>query len=227
MRDATLRAARMLSPTTRELTLDPGAGFAFKPGEWVSLKIPSPGGGPALPRSYSIASAPRADGSFDLAVTRVEGGPGSTWLHAMAVGDTVPLGDPMGYFTLPSPCERPLLLVATGSGVAPFRAMLQSLGEGGPGLPVTLLHGARNEAELLYREELGALSWLRLVPTLSRADAGWSGRRGYVQTHLAELAGPTDDAWVCGRSAMIRDVRKALKESLGFTRERIHTERFD
>lgn len=226
MREATLRAARMLSDSTRELTLHPGEGFTFTPGQWVSLELPSPDGA-ALRRSYSIASAPRADGSLDLAVTRVAGGPGSTFLHAMAVGDVVPMGDPMGYFTLPAALDRPLLLVATGAGVAPFRAMLQAMGAGGPGVPVTLLFGARAEADLLYAGELAALPWLRLVPTLSRAGDGWAGRRGYVQAHLADCAEAGADAWVCGRSAMIRDVRKALKEALGFTRERVHTERFD
>lgn len=226
MREATLRAARTLSDNVRELTLDPGAGFAFTPGQWVSVKIPSPDGAP-LARSYSIASAPRPDGCFDLAVTRVEGGPGSTFLHAMAVGDVVTVGEPMGFFTLPSELARPLLLVATGTGVAPFRAMLQAMGTSGPGVPVTLLFGARTERDLLYADELRALPWLRLVPTLSRADDVWTGLRGYVQAHLAAHAAEGADAWVCGRSAMIRDARKALKESLGFTRERIHTERFD
>ena len=225
MREATLRAARTLSDNVRELTLDPGVGFAFTPGQWVSVKIPSPDG--LLARSYSIASAPRVDGCLDLAVTRVEGGPGSTFLHAMGVGDAVTIGEPMGFFTLPEALTRPLLLVATGTGVAPFRAMLQAMGTEGPGVPVTLLFGARTARDLLYADELRALAWLRLVPTLSRADDGWAGLRGYVQAHLTACAEEGADAWVCGRSAMIRDVRKALKESLGFTRERIHTERFD
>jgi len=224
--EATLVAARALSDNVRELTLDPGAGFAFAPGQWVSVKIPSPEGAP-LARSYSIASAPRPDGRFDLAVTRVEGGPGSEFLHAMKVGDVVTVGDPMGFFTLPADLARPLLLVATGTGVAPFRAMLQAMGTAGPGVPATLLFGARTERDLLYADELRALPWLRLVPTLSRAEEPWAGLRGYVQTHLAAHVEEGADAWVCGRSAMIRDVRKALKESLGFTRERIHTERFD
>jgi ferredoxin-NADP reductase len=226
VREATLRAARPLSDNVRELTLDPGAGFTFTPGQWVSVKIPTPDGAP-LARSYSIASAPRADGCFDLAVTRVEGGPGSTFLHAMKVGDTVTVGEPVGFFTLPTPVERPLLLVATGTGVAPFRAMLQAMGATGPGVPVMLLFGVRSARDLLYLDELRGLPWLRVAPTLSRADDGWTGLRGYVQEHLAAHLGEGADAWVCGRSAMIRDVRKVLKESLGLTRERIHTERFD
>jgi ferredoxin-NADP reductase len=215
----------MLSPSTRELTLDPGPGFTFTPGQWVSVKIPL--AEVSTPRAYSIASAPRPDGCFDLAVTRLEGGHGSTWLHALRVGDTVPIGEAMGYFTLPPTLDRPLLLVATGAGVAPFRAMLQAMGKEGPGVPVTLLLGARTEADLLYADELKALPWLRFVPTLSQASETWTGLRGYVQAHLAACLTDDTDAWVCGRNAMIRDVRKALKETFGFTRERIHTERFD
>lgn len=233
LRTATLRAARMLSPTVRELTLDPGDGFAFKPGQWVSLKIPRPEGAP-LPRSYSIASAPRADGTFDVAVTLVENGPGSAWLHAMRVGDAVTLADPMGFFTLPDERPRPVLMVATGTGVAPFRAMLQAEGlRAAPAPRFTLLFGTRHEDGVLYGEEFRALEAagaLRFEPTLSRAGDAWAGRRGYVQLHVPELAaslGGDCDVYVCGLNAMVREVRAVLKNALGLPRERIHTERYD
>lgn len=223
----------MLAPDVRELTFELEGGCVFTPGQWVSLRIPQPDGA-VLSRSYSIASAPRADGRFDLAVTLVPGGPGSTWLHAMSIGDAVQVADPMGFFTMPSPLPGPALLVATGTGVAPFRAMLQSLAAREEAAPVTLLLGVRTEADVIYGDEFRALvearPTVRFEPTLSRGSEAWKGRRGYVQTHVPELVaalGEGAEVYVCGLSAMIRDVRRVLKEDLGFSRERIHTERYD
>jgi ferredoxin-NADP reductase len=239
MRDAKLVAARMLTPNVRELTFDPGPDFAFVPGQWVSLRLPQPGH-EVLSRSYSIASAPRGDGHFDVAVTHVEGGPGSAVLHAASPGDVFPMTHAQGFFTL-GPVLRPVLLVATGTGVAPLRSMVLAAADAALAEPdeagderFVLVLGVRTEQDLLYRGDFEDLAarWPRFsfLPTLSRADEVWSGRRGYVQTHLpglvAELGGDCD-VYVCGLNRMIREVRAVLKEKLGFTRERIHTERYD
>src|SRR5947207_3037452 len=108
LRTVTLRSARLLSRDVRELTFEPDGPMPFVPGQWVSLKVPTSDQDEPLSRSYSIASPPRADGTFDIAVTRVDGGPGSTFLHVMNVGDTLPVSVPAGFFTLP---ESPLLPV--------------------------------------------------------------------------------------------------------------------
>ena len=231
LRSAVLRRARALTPDVRELTFAPTPWVDHRAGQWVSLKIPR--GEELLARSYSIASAPRADGTFDVAVTLVEGGPGSTFLHAMAPGESLALGDPMGFFTLPDALDHPLLFVATGTGVAPMRAMLQDMIARGVSAPTTLLLGVRTTRDALYADEFRAMAdahpWLRFELTLSRPAPGWSGRQGYVQTHLAELsaARPGCHAYVCGLNAMLKEVRRALKDDLGFTRDRIHTERYD
>jgi ferredoxin-NADP reductase len=233
MRVATLTAARMLSPSVRELTIDPGPGFSFAPGQWVSLRLPQPGQ-EELARAYSIASAPRADGTFDLAVTRVDGGAGSAFLHTIESGASLRLTQAQGFFTL-NPVVRPVLFVGTGTGVAPLRSMLTAHSEDPePGTRFALLFGVRAEQDLLYREEFEALArrWpaFRFVPTLSRGSEAWPGRRGYVQTHLVEMVrelGGACDVYVCGLNRMIKEVRRVLKDDLGFTRERIHSERYD
>ena len=223
----------MLSPDVRELTFDPGPGFAFTPGQWVSLRIPRPDDAEPLSRSYSIASWPRSDGGIDLAVTRVTEGPGSEYLHQITPGATLAMTHAQGFFTMPQPLPRPVLMVATGTGVAPLRSMLHAAFEQDNPHPITLLFGVRTEVDLLYRQEFEALarnhSLFRFEPTLSRPGDGWAGRSGYVQTHLADLTaslGPCD-VYVCGLHAMINGVRKVLKDTLGFTRENIHTERYD
>lgn len=232
MREATILQAKMITPEVRELTVDPGPGFRFDPGQWVSLRIPQDG--EIVGRAYSIASPPSEDGSFQIAVTRVEGGPGSNYLHTVEPPVRVRMTEAEGFFTLQPP-ERPILMVATGTGVSPYRSMLLAREAQGLELPPTiLLFGMRRESDLLYREDFERLAskWksFRYVPTLSRAEESWTGRRGYVQVHVPELVialGGDCDAYICGLNKMIQQVRSVLKAELGFTRQRIHTERYD
>jgi len=232
MRKAKLVSTRTLTPNVRELTFDPGRDFEFESGQWVSFRIPAIEG-EDLARSYSIASAPRSDGKFDIAVTRVEEGPGSNYLHALEVGAELTISRAQGFFTQDE-FERPLIMVANGTGVCPFRAMLQQLAAKGDfAHPVSLLLGVRTTEDILYRDEFDALARERnldFVPTLSRPSDDWTGRRGYVQSHLAELVGRYDgacDVYICGLSKMVKDVRKLLKGELGMTKDKIHSERFD
>lgn len=233
-RHAVLRRARTLSPDVRELTFDPGEGFTFVPGQWVSLRIPRADTGEVIARSYSIASWPRPDGTIDIAVTRVENGPGSNFLHAAEIGTTLPMTDAAGFFVMPEEVARPVLFVGTGTGVAPLRSMLHATLARGVRHEMALLSGTRTPQDILYAEEFtetaARFANFRFEPTLSRASDDWTGRRGYVQSHVPELVaalGGACDVYVCGLNAMIREVRQVLKGDLGFTRERIHTERYD
>jgi ferredoxin-NADP reductase len=231
MRDATLVRARMISPSVRELTFDAGDDHTFTPGHWVTLYLPQASGDP-LKRQYSIASPPRKDGTFDLAVTKVEGGPMSTHLHDIQPGAKLRMLEAQGLFVL-QPIAKPIVMVATGTGVAPFRSMLEHLPEE-KGPSITLLFGARTEADLIYAESFEALArrWPRFtfLPTLSRASEAWQGRRGYVQTHLGEVfakASADVDMYICGLTKMVKDVRTLARESHGVDRKHVHIERYD
>jgi ferredoxin-NADP reductase len=234
MRTAKLVRARVLAPTVRELTLDPGPDFMFEPGQWVSIRIPAPTG-EDVARSYSLASAPRDDGTFDLAVTRVERGPASNFLHALPVGSDMTISRAQGFFTM-EVLDRPAIMVATGTGISPFRSMLQHLARGQQSLPhpVRLLLGVRTEADMLYADELRALAQaappFRFEVTLSRGSEGWAGKRGYVQQHVPGLVrelGADCAVYICGLSRMVKDVRKLLKTELGMSKDRIRSERYD
>lgn len=234
MREATLVRARMIAPQVRELTFDPGPEHHHVPGHWVTLFLDAPGAPEPLKRQYSIASAARPDGTFDLAVTRVLDGPMSTFLHAAPLGTRMRMMEAQGLFVL-EPMVRPILMVGTGTGVAPFRAMLEEIeAKADAGPAIELLFGCRTEDDLLYREELEAMQarWPRFSyhPTLSRESGAWSGRRGYVQAHLAESVerlGKDVDVYVCGLTKMVKDVRQHCREQLGIDRKRVHTERYD
>lgn len=240
---ARLVAARPLTPSVRELRFEreDGRPFRFDPGQWVNLLLPLPGG--EVKRAYSIASAPGEQGAgagrFDIAVTRVEGGAGSQLLHDLPVGSSLGAIGPQGLFTRPPSEEAPSLFIGTGTGLSPLRSMIHAALAASSTTPLWLLFGARHEADILYREELEALARqhpsVRYEITLSRPEPSFTGRRGYVQAHLAELvadlravAGPiAPRAYVCGLDRMVSAVRERLRGELGFERKRVHTERYD
>jgi CDP-4-dehydro-6-deoxyglucose reductase, E3 len=239
--DARLVSARSLSPNVRELSFErtDGKPLAFDPGQWLSVRLPiTVGDQDSIKRSYSIASAPEGTARFEIALTRVKDGPGSAWLCDLAPGAILPFLGPHGFFTR-KPAEKcPALFVATGTGITPMRSMLRAAASAGATAPVRLLFGVRREADLIYRDEFETLArdhgFLRVVPTLSQPDDAWSGRRGYVQTHVRELWGELTalgagdpHAYVCGLERMIGSVRELLRREMGVARQQVHTERYD
>jgi CDP-4-dehydro-6-deoxyglucose reductase len=236
--DVRLLAARPLSPSVRELSFarTDGSPLRFEAGQWVTLVLPRTEG--EIRRSYSIASEPTGTARFDLAVTHVMGGPGSSILHALTPGEALKAVGPQGFFTRPLEGAPPSLFVATGTGVTPFVSMLRAALAAGATTPIWLLFGVRREADLLYRSELEAMAEarpnVRVFFTLSQPEEGWTGRRGYVQTHVRELmealgreAGAEPHAYVCGLERMVGSVRELLRKEMGLPRQRVHTERYD
>jgi CDP-4-dehydro-6-deoxyglucose reductase, E3 len=224
-----------LSPSVSRLQFEvEGGAFDYDPGQVLDLYVPSPSG-MWLKRPYSIASAPGHAGAnrIEFAVTQVQGGPASTALSTLEPGAMVQAEGPRGGFVRHEADRvEPTLFVATGSGLAPFRAMLQQeLAEpGGP--PLTLLFGCRTAEHVLWSDEIAA--WTRTHDrfsawiTLSRADAAWSGLRGYVQQHLAGLVEAFSPAtvFVCGLSPMVTEVGRILSER-GLPRPNLRTESYD
>jgi NAD(P)H-flavin reductase len=227
---AKIVSARMLAPSVRELVLDRGTPFSFEAGQWVNLHVPN-----MEKRAYSIASAP--DGSsFDLAVTFVEGGPMSTYLHSATIGTDIDVSGPQGFFAREK--TGPGLYIGTGTGVAPLRSMMKDALAKGETRAMWLLFGIRTEGDILYREELDALAKananVRVFYTLSRGADSWGGLRGYVQTHTEKLfremetrgEGPPH-AYICGLHRMVGSVRDVLRKQMKVPREQVHSERYD
>lgn len=235
-REFVLDQAQPLSPGVRGLrfrTTD-GGPFDFVAGQWVDVHASVEGG--SAKRAYSIANAPGnpSRDAIELAVTRVDGGAMSNVLHAMPVGTVVEVAGPHGFFTREAKhAHAPSVFVGTGTGLAPLRSMLQQevLVSGGP--PLVLLFGCRTSDDILWRDELhawkAACPRLRVEVTLSRAEQAWAGRRGYVQAHLSDVVRGLQhpQVYVCGLSRMVQDVRRVLKDELGFTRQQIQSERYD
>jgi ferredoxin-NADP reductase len=227
---ARLIESRELAPEVRHFTFEaPEApALAYQPGQFVS--VTSELHGKQVTRAYSVASAPSGN-RFELCLNRVKDGLLSPWMFELSPGGEIAMNGPLGYF-VPRQPFRPAVFVATGTGIAPFRAFLQHASVLESGEPVSLLFGARYEEGLLYRHEFEALKssmpGFRFLPTITRPGPAWQGRTGWVQQHLEEaLDGRTGvDVYICGLKAMVDAVRAALKEK-GFDRKQIVYEKYD
>ena len=124
------------------------------------------------------------------------------------------------------------MFIATGTGIAPFRAMAPDYLSHPHAAQLTLVFGVRHENSIYYRDEFEELARqhrnFNFWPTLSRPEPSWSGRTGHVQIHLLEAIGDRRDldVYICGLKAMVDDVRAILK-GLGFDRKQIIFEKYD
>lgn len=201
------------------------------PGQHVDVRLTAEDGYSAQ-RSYSIASAPEAD-TVDLVVQRVGDGEVSPYLtEVLGVGDRVELRGPIGgHFVWPEG-EGPVQLVAAGSGVAPFLAMLDHHAAFGSTRPLRLLYSARTIDDVIGRDRLADADarGVGVTVALTRAQPpGWDGVAGRVDREvLAASAFPPSDrpaVLVCGPTTFVEAVADALVD-LGHAPERVKTERF-
>lgn len=207
------------TPAIVELLLRPaGSPLRFAAGQYVLLGDAEY----AVPvRSYSIANAPRADGTITLLVTEVAGGETSTWVHRrLRSGERVLVSGPYGTFVADPASTAPVLHLAGGSGLAPVRALAEQAVEDGRPERVTLLFSARTEADVIDRELFEA--WERRRPgfrflrTLTRAHGEpplgripdlLPGLFPDLSAHDVYVAGAPGFVDACGEAARDRGVR--------------------
>lgn len=195
------------------LRLPPTAKFAFIPGQYVNVIGPA-----GIRRSYSLASAGTGENLLELHVRSVEGGAMSDyWFNQAKVNDLLRLNGPLGTFFLNKSGGINLVFLATGTGIAPVKAMLEHL----DGLPaeqkpcsVTVVWGGRTERDL-YLDVAALPGNHKYIPVLSRGGEDWSGARGYVQAVLLESHPNLSEAivYACGSDAMIHSAKSALTAS--------------
>jgi ferredoxin-NADP reductase len=224
------------TPTVKNFVFEVPEGFDFTPGQFVTAIIPVEGLEKPIRRSYSIASSPRKQGSMDLCIKLVENGPGSTHFFKMKQGEKLSFIGPMGLFVLKEKDQKQdIVFIATGTGIAPFRSMAQSVLPNGYKNNMTLLTGVRYEEEVLFPEELKQLekkhsnfTWKSIVSRPKQAD--YPGEKGRVQQLVDQYVPEPQDFkgsfYLCGLSPMINQTQQQLLEK-GFPKENIHFEKYD
>lgn len=195
--------------TLLTLRLPMGTRAKFKAGQYLRLWLDA-----QTYREFSMANSPRQNDAVQLHVRHVPGGrfTGEV-LPDLKVGDALEIELPFGDFHL-RPEARPAILVASGTGFAPIKSMVEAAIAEGDNRPMTLYWGARRREDLylfdLPREWEHQRPGFRFVPVLSEADADWSGRRGLV--HEAVMQDHADlsqvDVYACGVPVMVNVARR-------------------
>jgi ferredoxin-NADP reductase len=201
-------------------------------GQHVDVRLTAPDGYQAQ-RSYSIASAPESP-TVDLVVQRLDDGEVSPYLtDGLRAGDQLELRGPIGgYFVWHAQSDSPLQLVAGGSGVAPFLAMLDHHAAAGSGAPVRLLYSARSLDDVIGHARLDqhAERGIGVTIALTREQPpGWAGLSGRLTPQIIrEHVWPVDgrpSIFVCGATAFVEAVADSLVEA-GHPAVAIRIERF-
>ncbi len=203
--------------------------FAFKPGQFVTLDLPIHEQRNRRWRSYSIASAPNGSNTIELLIVHLEGGTASKYIFdEIKVGSAFTLRGPLGMFVLPEHLDKDLYLVCTGTGIAPFRSMLQYINHHKmPHKHIYMLFGTRTQEDLLYRDEMEELAktmeGFTYRPILSRES--WDGDTGYVHKIYEELCADKPEAMfmLCGWRMMIDEAKERLLK-IGYEKKDIHVE---
>lgn len=195
-----------------KLKLPPTAEFNFLPGQYIEVIGPN-----GIRRSYSLANGNFEDGFLELHIRAVQSGAMSEyWFRQAKISDLLRLNGPLGTFFLRDIANKDLVFLATGTGIAPVKAILESL----PSRPadqrpqsVTVIWGGREPADI-YFDVSSITGNFNYVPVLSRADTAWTGARGYVQQQLLMMNFDLHQAviYACGSDDMIRSAKEFLTQ---------------
>ncbi len=230
--DVRVSAKDRLAPDVVRLRLKPvdGTPLRWLPGQYVEVLLED-----GKRRAFSLARAPHEGEELEVHVRHVAGGGFTSWVFdTLAVGDTLRVEGPFGTFVPREDSERPMILVAGGTGFAPVKAIVEHFLHLGSRRPMHLYWGARTSEDLYLR----ALPerWAAQVPTLDfhpvvsdpERATDTNDRIGLVHETVLEdhpdLSG--HDVYMCGPPAMIDAGRRAFVEA-GLPEERLYYDSFD
>jgi NAD(P)H-flavin reductase/hemoglobin-like flavoprotein len=213
----TVTAAELRRPDIAVLTVAPEQPLSFLPGQYISVQTPY---WPRLWRRYSIANAPRADGTLCLHVRAIAGGLVSPALvHHVRAGDPLVLGAPEGTMTADTDSPRDVLCLAGGTGLAPLKAIIEAITRApAPGRrrEVVLYCGARRHHDLYDLAGLAQLEvaypWLQVIPAVSDEPARDDVMYGTVPELAAKATWAGRDIYISGPDAMIVKTVQVLRD---------------
>jgi ferredoxin-NADP reductase len=203
--------------------------FDFKPGQFVTLDLPIHEKPTRRLRSYSIASWPDGTNVFELLIVLNDEGAGTPYLfNQVSIGSELTYRGALGVFLLPEKIEKDLFFICTGTGIAPFRSMINYIQLNNiPHKNLYLIFGTRTKSDMLYHEEFTTLqqnmNGFKYFPVLSREK--WEGHTGYVHAVYKNLCASKPEAgfFLCGWKNMIDEARQTII-NLGYEKKSIHQE---
>jgi CDP-4-dehydro-6-deoxyglucose reductase len=208
-----------------KLRLPPTSNLSFIPGQYIDVI-----GINGTRRSYSLANASFSDKLIELHVRAVSGGAMSDyWFNHAKTNDLLRLNGPLGTFFLRGCANTDVFFLATGTGIAPVKAILESLmqmREEQQPRSLTVLWGGR-KPEDFYIDIAAIPGNHRYIPVISRPNEGWTGAKGYVQDILLATAPDLSNAavYACGSDSMIHDAKQLLSNA-GLPLARFYSDAF-
>jgi CDP-4-dehydro-6-deoxyglucose reductase, E3 len=227
---STVLRVDQLAPDVIGLVMAPPANlrFSYRPGQYLSVLLAD-----GQRRSFSMASAWGLGRPIELHVRQRPGGCFTdAVLSALQVGDQLQCEGPFGHVDWREG-TGPAILMGTGTGLAPLKALIEHALAAGGQRPIHLYWGGRAPADLYLKAHFHHLAAyhtrLRFIPVLSRPPADWAGRRGYVQDAVAEDFANLHDAdlYACGSPTMITAARERLADRSGFDEDRFVADAFE
>ncbi len=213
---AKIKSINKLNDTVIEviLRLPPNSNFGYNSGQYINITKGT------IKRSYSIANACNETGLITFLIKKYENGQMSNfWFNEAKENDLLRIEGPLGSFFLRETDAENIIFLATGTGVAPIKAILESIIETPnkfSNKKIWIFLGARNESDIFWQpNELNEIPNLKYIPVLSRASEVWKGEKGYVQDILIKQNIPLENAQVyaCGSNIMIESAKKLLFEN--------------
>ena len=195
------------------LRLPPNSNFGYNSGQYVNITKGT------IKRSYSVANACKESGVLTFLIKKYENGLMSNyWFDEAKENDLLRIEGPIGSFFLRETQAENIIFLATGTGVAPIKAILESITESPKKLlnkKIWIFTGARNQNDIFWQpNELNEIPNLKYIPVLSRPSEDWKGEKGYIQDILIKQNIPLENAQVyaCGSNTMIESAKKLLIE---------------
>jgi len=209
--ECTVAANAPLNRNTQLLVIEIADAHRYKAGQFVNLQR-----GDGLTRSYSIANIPHASGTLEFHIRRLPGGRFSAWVHAeLKVGDAIWASEPQGHcFYLPDRKDQGILLIGTGTGLAPLAGILADALAHGHSGPIRLFHGSREHEDLYHVEQMRALAERHPNFSYTACVSSGDAPAGIVQGRANEAAlaaHPDLSRWrvfLCGHPDMVRTTQK-------------------
>lgn len=222
---ATITSKKQITPHVYELTFSLTSGeVRYTAGQYVSFIIDE-----KTRRQYSFCCPSTDSTKFDIVVDVAPMGPGSKFFLEKNVGDTVHILAPLGTFFL-ADSPRKKMFVATGAGIAPFRAMMEEYLTKGGKETIRLYWGLRFKEDIFWEELLTTwqltYSNFRYHIVLSKPTNAWNGLQGHVTEHVFEEKHlEENDFYLCGKREMVREIQNQLLVK-NVLKEQIKTELF-
>ncbi len=218
-----------LAPDVRALFLKIPATerLQFLPGQYIDILLKDGGR-----RGFSLANMPGDDALLELHIKKVPGGAFTGHVFgALKEKDILRFEGPLGTFFIRQESTRPLLMVATGTGFAPIKSMLESLFAQGSVRPIHFYWGVRHVEDFYYQDLLS--EWqsrhdhFQVTRIVSRPDASWSGATGYVTAQVIHDFPDASaiDAYICGHPDMVFSLSDAL-QGAGLNPEHVFADAF-